>query len=378
VRSLSIARGLAQRFRVVLAVTSEAANLEVPADIELVRFPANAHYPCSGQTGENPVALGGHLLALVNRVQPAAILVEYFPFGRQQSAIFVIPFLRAASQCSSRPVILTSLRDIQEQALNEQHRYDKRVVQTANRVMDGVLVHSDSKFISLSDTFALAHELTIPVFYTGYVSSSSAPIRHVQREQVVLVSVGGGRGELPLLTAAMEAQVLGSQHWGLRMRIIAGKFISEENWRALKIAAADVPNLELLRWIPDLAAEMRRAAISVSRCGYNTFVNIVETQTPALVIPFVETEEDEQPYRAAKLEKLGVVRVLPNHSVTPQTLLHQILQTIDWQPTRLSIDCNGVQNTADLVGKLISQRAAPISEMREDVDAKQSWDSEAR
>ena len=38
--------------------------------------------------------------------------------------------------------------------------------------------------------------------------------------------------------------------------------------------------------MPDLAAEMRAAAVSLSQCGYNTALDIIVAQVPALVVPY--------------------------------------------------------------------------------------------
>ena len=69
------------------------------------------------------------------------------------------------------------------------------------------------------------------------------------------------------------------------------------------------PNVEIVRCVPDLAAELRSAAASVSQCGYNTALDIVRAGVPALVVPVRDAEEDEQTRRARRLEPLGVLQV---------------------------------------------------------------------
>jgi predicted glycosyltransferase len=366
-RSLSIVRALARRFRVVVIVTGDRTDLEVPPDVELITFPANAHFPCGSGDGPNRPPLGSRLIAILERVQPAAVILEYFPFGRQQSAVFLIPFVRAARSVPSRPVVLASVRDIQEQALEDQFRYDKRVVLTANRFFDAAMVHSDAGLFSLADSFALAHELTIPVRHTGYVVPERRPVPPTtSQEPLIVVSAGGGRGGESLLRAAVEAQaqaVRGAEPWNYRMRVIAGKFLAESDWDELNSAANGVPGLELIRWVPDLRMELACAALSVSRCGYNTALDILTVGPRALVVPFVEFEEDEQTFRAAKLERLGAVRVLPENQLTPQSLLREMRAAMQWQPSHLEIDCEGAENTARLVEELIAERA-PAARLR--------------
>jgi predicted glycosyltransferase len=102
--------------------------------------------------------------------------------------------------------------------------------------------------------------------------------------------------------------------------------------------------------------EIRRASVSVSRCGYNTALDLITTGARALVIPFVETEEDEQTYRARKMEAMGVVRVLEENRLTPETLAAEIAATRTFEPRRLNVDMDGASHTVDLVEAMIQQR----------------------
>jgi predicted glycosyltransferase len=262
-------------------------------------------------------------------------------------------------------VVLTSLRDIQEQALEDQFRNDKRVLLTANRFFDGVMVHSDPRLFAFSDSFALSNELTIPVWHTGYVAPDAIVLPSpALREPLIVVSAGGGRGGESLLRTAIRAHAQaasdsaqGGRVWNFRMRVIAGKFLAEEEWDGLRQIATGVPNLELVRWVPDLRVELARAAVSVSRCGYNTVLNILAVGAPALVVPFVESEEDEQTFRAARLERMGALRVLPERRLTVDSLVEEIRATANWTPARVDLDCGGAENTAALLERLIAERS---------------------
>ena len=86
-------------------------------------------------------------------------------------------------------------------------------------------------------------------------------------------------------------------------RIIAGPFLPEAEWQLLRAAARGRRGLEVRRSVPDLVAELRAAAASVSQCGYNTTLDLLRTGVPALVVPFAEGGEDEQTRRAERLER---------------------------------------------------------------------------
>jgi predicted glycosyltransferase len=360
VRTATLAKDFSKRFRTVLVCTGDLRDdIAIPAGVELVRFARGAHYPCHTEK----TAWGTHLIEVLERVRPQAILIEYFPFGRPQSAVYLVPFLRAARAMHPSPLIFSSVRDIQEQCLVEQEKFDRRVVQAVNRLMDGVLVHSDPQLIQLQETFALASQLQKPVLHTGFVTtqmplpSSEATLA----ENTCLISVGGGGGGESVLRVAVRCATLGLFPPDMTVHIAAGSLLPEEIWQELVREAAGVPQLKLTRWIPEMKSEMRKACVSVSRCGYNTALDLIATSVRALVIPFAETEEDEQTYRARKMEALGLVRVLEESCLTPETLAAEVVATRIFEPRQLNVDMEGASHTVDLVEAMIAQRKSELT-----------------
>jgi predicted glycosyltransferase len=356
VRTATLAATFAKRFRTVLVCTGNLReDIAPPEGVELIRFPRGAHFPCMSDSK----VWGGRLIELLERVSPAAVIIEYYPFGRQQSSLYAIPFLRAAKTLQPPALVFSSVRDIHEQALEEQLKFDRRVVQGVNRLIDAVLVHSDPRIVELRDTFALVPQLEKPIFHTGYVAQPLRPATSApDAEPVCLISVGGGGGGEAVLRVAVEAAVKQLYPEDMTVRIAAGSLIPDELWEELQSMAAGVPRLELRRWIPNLRGEMARADVSVSRCGYNTALDLIATGVRSLVIPFVETEEDEQTFRAYKLRDLGVLRMLEQSRLTPETLAEEVAATRAFQPRRLEVDMDGAANTVAIVERLIEERRA--------------------
>jgi predicted glycosyltransferase len=361
VRTATIAKGFSKRFQTVLVCTGDFRDdIEIPPDIELVRFQRGAHYPSPTKKS----GWGTDLIELLARVRPQAILIEYFPFGRTQSAVYLVPFLRAARTMQPSPLILSSVRDIQEQCLMEQEKFDRRVVQTVNRLYDGVLVHSDPQLIQLQETFALASQLQKPVLHTGFVTAQMPlPLRRTtDAENTCLISVGGGGGGESVLRVAVHCAKLGLFPSDMTVHVAAGSLIPEEVWQELVQETAGLPQFKLTRWLPNMKDEMRKACVSVSRCGYNTALDLMATGVRALVIPFVETEEDEQTYRARKMEALGLVRVLEEGYLTPERLATEVAATRTFEPRRLNVDMEGAGRTVDLVEAMVEQRKRELAE----------------
>jgi len=121
----------------------------------------------------------------------------------------------------------------------------------------------------------------------------------------------------------------------------------------LKRRAAGRDGLELLRSVPDLGVELRRAAASVSQCGYNTALEIVQARVPALVVPYATPEEDEQRRRARRLARLGALRVLDGDRLDPVTLAASIEAVLGFAPADPAIDLGGAPRTTELLEQLV-------------------------
>ena len=181
----------------------------------------------------------------------------------------------------------------------DQQHHDDRARWLTDRCFDAVLVHADPALARLEESFRPSRPLRTPVHYTGYV----VPARPVQgaalpRGRHLLVSAGGGIVGQALFDTVLDARALLPDPPPLR--IVAGPFLPEPQWQALQARVAGLPDVTLLRQVPDMVAEMRRARASISQCGYNTALDILVAGVPALVVPYATETENEQTERAAR------------------------------------------------------------------------------
>jgi predicted glycosyltransferase len=338
-RSYALCEKLADRFRVVLLCGGELPKgIEPPADTELVALPPLGVQPGEGfgsgdprYTTEDAWAIRGERIqATLKATRPKVVLVELFPFGRAKFARELVPLLEAAR--AQGAFTACSLRDILVSARADQRAHDDRAAKLANAHLDAVLVHCDPRFARLEETFKPTDPLTIPVHYTGFVTRGEEPRR--ERAEHIVVSAGGGRVGAPLIKAAMRASE------GRPMRAIAGPLMPQADFDELRrIAPA---NVELLRSVPDLAAELSRAKASISQCGYNTALDLLRSRVPALVVPYATEEEDEQTRRARRLEQLGALQVATH-------INGDLPRLLEFTPSPTSLDLNGAANTRDLL-----------------------------
>jgi predicted glycosyltransferase len=364
-RSYALCAGLAQRFRVVLVCGGAVpAAIRPPNGVEIVALPPLGVGPDGRFVSQDPqfaveeawAARKQRIIAVYRALRPRVVLVELFPFGRAKFARELVPLLEAAREDGA--LAACSLRDILVSRRADQQAHDDRAQALADAYLDTVLVHSDPAFARLEETFAPQAPLRVPVRYTGFVVREATGPSALGPTPSVIVSAGGGRvGERLLQTAAAAQRTL----WpatGATMRLIAGPLVPGDAWERLQAAVAGQPGIDLVRSVPDLAAELRGASASVSQAGYNTVLEVVRSRVPALAVPYATPEEDEQLRRARRLERLGALRVLDPDRLDPGSLALEIERLSSFEPRPAAVDLGGVSATCRILDELVRPEVA--------------------
>lgn len=372
-RSFALAAALAQRFSVVFLNGGRLPpGLQVPADLERIDLPPlgmdDGHTLVSRNDQHSVTAAQAQRLRLIQQTlastRPAVLLVELFPFGRKKFAGEILPLIRAARRQPGGPArVVCSLRDILVDARPDQQHHDDRARWLADRYFDAVLVHADPAFARLQDSFRPSQPLRTKVHYTGFVVPERVLAPPARRGRHLLVSAGGGIVGEDLFAAALAARERLTEP--LPLRIVAGPFLPEPQWQALQRRARGLVGVELLRHVPDMVAEMRRARVSLSQCGYNTALDLVVSGVPALVVPYRTATENEQSQRALRLAELGAVQHLgADAAACPATLARALAGLLDFwpRPSVLSLD-GAARSTEILAGLLCGSPAVPAEEL---------------
>jgi predicted glycosyltransferase len=232
-----------------------------------------------------------------------------------------------------------------------------------DRWFDIVLVHADHRLARLEDSFRPTKPLRTPVHDTGYVVPARDAAVHAPRGEHLLVSAGGGIVGGPLFDLVLQARTLMSRP--LPLRIVAGPFLPEPQWLALLRQVRGSSGVELVRQVPDMVAEMRRARASLSQCGYNTALDIVVSGVPALVVPYATATENEQQSRATRLHALGAMRCArtttldaraPTDELDARALASELEALLRFEPSATALDLNGASRSADLLRQLAVPR----------------------
>jgi predicted glycosyltransferase len=363
VRSLAIAGALTDRFRVMVLNGSRfPKGTFVPPDVQVVNMPP------LGINEENQIVSYDRRTSVeraldcrkkmirtcFDNLRPAVVLIDLFPFGRKKFAFELLPLLETARSEETRALVVSSVRDILTRKKENQQRSDDYAAGLANKYFDLVLVHSDPSFARFTESYHPSVRLDVPVVHTGFVVPRTTSVMSFETNRKrIVVSAGGGVAGESLLRMAIEAH----SHFAdpqIEMKLIAGPFLPDETWNALRMLARGKPQLNLVRYTPNLFDEMRTAAASVSQAGYNTCVDLVRAGVPALLVPFAKDNEGEQYERALRLQHLGAVKVLREKDHSPARLAAEIQELMKFRVTNPNLDLSGAQTSARVIESMLT------------------------
>lgn len=286
------------------------------------------------------------LLDIYREHKPDVLITELFPFGRRQMRFELLPLLDAARADTSRPLIISSVRDILV-AQTKPGRNDE-MLGLVEKYFDYVIVHGDPELISLDRTFPHTERIRDRIFYTGYVVDHTGvkggPDAPGAGE--VIVSSGGGAVGTDLLKTAMKARALSSAN-NLTWRMMVGATVEAEIFDELAALAPEGVIVERAR--PDFTTLLMNSALSISQGGYNTVMETLHAKCRAVIVPYAGGLETEQTLRARLLAEKGVLQIADEEGLTPDVLAAKVDIALNGPPAQAEIDVNGAAKTIELL-----------------------------
>ncbi|MES0825850.1 glycosyltransferase family protein [Ruegeria sp. SCP11] len=291
------------------------------------------------------------LAEAIRSFAPDVLITELFPFGRRSLAAEFNAALETAHSLPRRPIVLASIRDIL--APPSKPSKADRTAEIVELFYDGVLVHSDQSVIQLDISWPVTRQLRQRLFYTGFVAPN-APVPHADLvgKDEILVSAGGGSVGQPIFHAAIEAaRKMPNRRW----RLLVGGQDARTRIDQLQKLVGDAPvTLEPVR--PDFRQMLPLAAASVSMCGYNTALDILQSGTPAVFIPFDDGKEVEQSLRGQSLSEQPAIDVLPSKELNADALARAVAAVISSGPRPVpSQGFDGAARTVEIAVNLRGQ-----------------------
>lgn len=310
----------------------------------LMREHDSSLYDPNGEASvETLWARRGAALAPVMKAPFDAVVVELFPFGRNKFKPEILGLIAEARRVNPAAKVYCSNRDIMVQRPDQAYR-EQKIVRVLNEHFDYVLAHTDPKLFPMEATFAAASEIADKILYTGYVAETGRGGPKARRNDLILVSLGGGAVGEELARAAAATAERFPHH---EMRILTGPYTTDVLRGDLNAIAEKTPNLTIAGFSSDFRAELASSSVSVSLAGYNTTMDILSTKTPALVYPYLANHE--QNMRARALEDLGLLKLLYEDDLVPDRLEKAIRGRLSAPAPRVEIDLSGAATSTRII-----------------------------
>ena len=372
VRMHAIARGMSEAHEVYLVDGGRPVPRRPSArPIELIPLPRlvrAAGGRIVGLESDAPVALLVEervrlLTQAVERIRPDAILVDIYPFSKWEVEEEITRAIAVARRLNARMRVVSSLRDTTARALHMMAGpglYEAGVLSRLGP-FDAILAHSDPSFARIEDYFDRAADVPVPVHYTGFVAGTpTQPVKTPDPGSYAVLSCGGNTASLAFLLNSIEA-FRGLQARGalgsMSLFVFPSPNASAGDVAALSAATGDGP-FRLCEFSPDFDAWLAGSALSISRCGYNTAVQVLQARARSVLVP--NPESTDQAPRARRLAMLGLATVIEGAPPPVEAIATAIEEAMARPPVEHALDLDGVAATQRILEELVA-RAGPIS-----------------
>lgn len=287
----------------------------------------------------------------LDEFQPDVVITELFPFGRRNLKDEFLDLLAKMRTLPRRPAVFASIRDIL--APPSKPKKAQFADETIAAHYNGVLVHSDPDVAPLELSWPVSDQLRDKLRYTGFVAMPPAPLHPEQAGAgEVIVSAGGGSVGDNLFHCARKAAALDS---GRIWRLLVGGQAAQA--RITDLQAGAPANLTVETTRPDFRQMLHHAAVSVSFCGYNTALDLLQTTCPSVLVPFDDGDEVEQGIRATALARTPGFEMLTSSKLTAHTLLSAVSKAIaDGHQRQIHTQMYGAQNSVDIVLQSVKEQ----------------------
>lgn len=265
------------------------------------------------------------------------IIIEIFPFSKWKFKQEIDSIIQHLKSVNPACLVFCSMRDIcGKKNIEEQ----KLIVQEVKKSFDYIFIHADPAIIRFDETFEMASEIASQLIYTGYVANPEVfPSEH-QRSHRILVSCGSGSYGSELPQAVIHAALFLKKYDFLFLLGPKAPFSLRQDLEKLK-ASARLANVQIAEFSADFYALLSKSCLSIS-LGGSTLIDIVKTETPALVYPLAH---EEHVLRAEKFASKGFVRLLSMKDLLPENLILIMLKQMKTPFPKVSINLSGSENT---------------------------------
>lgn len=287
------------------------------------------------------------LLELIENIKPDVIIIEHFPFSKWILFDEITNFIKKSKSININVKIICSIRDIPINTCDEPAQdYQEKVTQILEQYFDLILIHSDPDLICLENYIPWLNNLKIPFVYTGYISEKLNINSLNNKQNLILVSLGGLNNRNLILTCAKAWHNLNLDNY--KMLIFAPLFISETEFLQVTTEIKNInDNIEFKPFTNNFINYLSQARLSISQAGYNTCMNILETCTPNILIP--NQKMSDQIMRSQRLAELNLTTYLDVNNLNIENLSHHIINSLKQEQLNHNINLGGAVITNQII-----------------------------
>ena len=381
-RSLAIAWSVSQhipRSRQLLITGSAVAGaFSLPPRLDMVKLPSiskrssGAYMPRSLPIPVEEIIdwRADMIRQAAAHFQPDLVLVDKAPAGALGELLLTLKFLRVHLPETQ---IVLGMRDIEDSPEATRAEWTAAGIYTLlEDVYDAILLYGKRSIFDPVGAYGLSPETAAKIIECGYICTpgTGRSPRRVRRElgllekPFILVTAGGGGDGFPLLdrTLAMFESGLGQS---VQPLFVTGPFMPQDKRLQLE-TRGQASGIRVVDFTPDLTSYLAVADLVISMAGYNTVCEILTHRRQALLYPRFQVRQ-EQHMRAARMEELGLVRMLTPEDLEPKRLWAEIHARLNVPPPERIFPMDGLaQATRSLAtllqtGKARTAQTHPVS-----------------
>jgi len=346
-RNLKIAAALKARYPEIsiLLVTGspQVQRFRLPEGVDYVKLPA-VHKV--GDEGYLPRYLNipfkrvlavrtKILLETVKEFGPHILLVDHSPLGMKKE---ILPSLEWIFDSKANMRAMLGLRDIYDDPSSTKKRWSEQgVFEVMRNLYDRIFIYGMPSIFDPVSEYEFPDDIKSKTSYCGYITDFHGGYKAVlpeKRENLVLVTIGGGDGGELVIENFLKSLRLWQNENLFKSIILTGPFLAPEIWERFHGEAGEL-GVKILRCVSDIGSLMKRSRLVISTGGYNTVTDIMCHANQALVIPRI-LYRDEQLIRARRLSEMGFLRYLHPSEATPERLRETIQETLSSDDDSLS------------------------------------------
>lgn len=374
-RNLSIARSLLDRFTdvsvLILTGSPCATQFPLPPNCDVVKIPAvgkdqNGRYTPRSLDVPLDTAIEYRrrlILAAYESYDPDVILVDHQPAGLMGEMMDVLERAQTAGK-----LLAFGSRDIVDAPGVVEKSWSASACKLAlEHFYERIFVYGDPRLFDAIAEYGPLRRIASKVSITGYVANgptlSSRKVRSDGRPRV-LVTVGGGDDGMQRIRNYLDSLQLGPVGWV--SRIVTGPLMPLQQVQAYKreIKQGGLRGqVKVSRFHGDMPGLMHQADAVVSMAGYNSCLEILQSGTPAVLMPR-EHMRQEQSIRAHRLAELGLAQSVPAGDAR---LLRGAVETAlaSKRHPPVSLNLDGLATLCEEIGEMIGLRPARRRQMAE-------------